>query len=67
MDETLQWFTHTDFSQYEDKYISIVNKEVVCADDDPEVVYAEAKKKFPNEEIILWKVLPNELYIFKVA
>lgn len=39
-------------------------KEVVCADEDPEVAYREAKKKYPDKEIVLWKVIPDEIYIF---
>ena len=64
MDETFNWFTKADLSKYEDKYISIVDKHVVCADDDPEIAYATAKKKYPDREIVLWKVLPGEIYIF---
>jgi hypothetical protein len=64
MDKTFSWFTKADLRRYEDKYVSIVDKEVVCADKDPEVAYKEAKKKYPDKEIVLWKVLPGELYIF---
>jgi len=65
MDETFNWFTKADLSQYEDKYISIVGKEVVCADEDPEVVYTKAKEKYPDKEIVLWKVPHGEAFIFK--
>lgn len=64
MDETFKWFTTADLSKYEDKYISIVEKEVVYADEDPEVAYTEAKKKYPSKEIVLWRVLPSGVYIF---
>lgn len=64
MDETFRWFTTADLSKYEDKYISIVEKEVVYADEDPEVAYTEAKKRYPNKEIVLWKVLPSGIFIF---
>ena len=67
MDETFRWFTTADLSEYEDKYISIVGKEVVCADEDPEVVYAEAQKRYPDKEIVLWKVPPSELFVFGEA
>ena len=43
MDTSLEWFTEADLSEYEDKYICIVGKEVVSADEDPEVAYSEAK------------------------
>jgi hypothetical protein len=64
MDETFRWFTIADLTEYEDKYISMVNKEVVCADEDPEVVYKEAKKKYPDKEVVLWKVPRGETFIF---
>lgn len=64
MDETFGWFTKADLREYEDKYICIANKEVVCADDDPEVAYNRAKEKYPNVEIVIWKVPHGEAYIF---
>jgi hypothetical protein len=67
MDETFRWFTTADLSEYEDKYVSIVSKEVVCADEDPEVAYIEAKKKYPGEEVVLWKVPRGETFIFWVT
>lgn len=64
MDETFSWFTTADLSKYEDKYISIVDKKVICADEDPEVAYTEAKKKYPNREVVLWKVPRGDPFIF---
>lgn len=64
MDETFNWFTKADLSKYEDKYVAIVDKEVVYADEDPEVAYTHARRKYPDKEIVLWKVLPHEIYIF---
>ena len=53
MDETFKWFTTADLSAYEDKYVAIVGREVVCADEDPEIAFTEAQRKFPGSEIIL--------------
>ena len=64
MDETFSWFTKADLSEYKDKNISIVDKEVVCADEEPEIAYKYAKKKYPNKEIVLWKVPHGETFIF---
>ena len=64
MDETLKWFATVDLSKYEDKYISVVDKEVVCADEDPEVVYRNAREKYPDKEVVLWKVPHGETFIF---
>ena len=64
MDETFKWFTVADLSKYEDKYITIVDKEVVCANEDPKIAYREAKMKFPDKEVVLWKVPQGETFIF---
>ena len=64
MDETFRWFTTADLSRYEDKYVAIVNKDVVYANEDPEIVYQNAKKKYPNKEVVLWKVPHGETFIF---
>ena len=66
MDENFRWFTRVDLSKYEDKYVSIVDKSVICADEDPEVAYTKAKKKYPDKEIVLWKVPHGQAFIFYV-
>lgn len=64
MDKTFNWFTKADLSKYEDKYVSIVDKKVVCADEYPEVAYKNAREKYPGKEIVLWKVPQGETFIF---
>ena len=64
MDETFKWFTIADLSEYEDKYVCLVGKEVASADEDPEVAYRKAKDKYPDREIVIWKVVPAGSYIF---
>ena len=64
MDGTFAWFTEADFAEYEDKYISIVDMEVVYADEDPEVAYLKAKERFPDKEIVLWKVPHGKTFMF---
>lgn len=64
MDKTFRWFTKADLSKYENKYVSIVDGKVVCADENPEVVYTKAKKRFPDKEVVLWKVPHGETFIF---
>jgi len=64
MDETFKWFIKADLSKYEDKYVSIVDREVVFADEDPEVAYTSAKEKYPDKEVVLWKVPHGEAFIF---
>lgn len=64
MDKTFNWFTKADLRKYEDKYISIVDKKVICANEDPEVAYKNAKKKCPDKEIVLWRVPHGDTFIF---
>lgn len=64
MDKTFKWFITADLSEFEDKYVSIVEEQVVCADEDPEIAYKEAKKRYPDKEIVLWKVPRSDTFIF---
>lgn len=64
MDETFRWFTKADLSKFEDKYISIVDEKVICADEDPEVAYVNAREKCPDKEVVLWKVPHGGAFIF---
>ena len=64
VDKTSKWFAKVDLTPYEGKYVSMVEEEIVYASEDPEKAYLEAKKKYPNKEIILWKVPPKGAYIF---
>ena len=62
MDKTFKWFTVADLSKYEDKYVSIVGEEVVSANENPEVVYKNAKQKYPEKEVVIWKVPHGETF-----
>lgn len=64
IDETFKWFTPADLSKYEGQYVCIVGKKVVSADADPEIAYSAAQKKYPNKEIVIWKVPAGKNFIF---
>lgn len=64
MDRNLDWFAKADLSQYEDEYVAIAEEKVVAHGDDPEVVYNSAKKTYPDEEVVLWKVPKGDFFIF---
>ena len=66
MDETFDWFTKADLSKYEDRYVSIVDRKVVSANEDPEKAYEITKEKCPGKEVVLWKVPPGETFIFQL-
>lgn len=64
MDKNLEWFTKADLSEYEDEYVAIAEEKVVAHGDDPETVYLGAKKKYPDKEVVLWKVPRGDVFIF---
>ena len=53
-----------DLSKYEDKYVAIVDSQVVSSNKDPEAAYKAAKRKHPRKEVVLWKVPSGETFIF---
>lgn len=67
MDKNLEWFTKADLSQFEDEYIAIAEEKVVAHGDDPETVYTDAKKNYPDEEVVLWKVPRGDVFVFKMS
>lgn len=67
MDKNFEWFIRADLTPYEGKYVAIAHEQVVASGDDPGSVYEAAKKQHPNEEILLWKVMPSGVFIFQVT
>ena len=63
MDKNFQWFTRADLSEYVDKYVAISKEQVVFSGKDPGIVYKEAKEKYPQEEIVLWKVPKEKILV----
>ncbi len=63
MNDTMKWFAKADLKKFESKYIAIVGEEVISSGDDPEAVYSEAKDRYPDEEVILWKVPRKDFLI----
>ena len=65
MDKNVEWFSKADFTPYEGKYVAIAHERVVASGDDPGHVYEAAKKKYPDEEVLLWKVMPAGVFVFQ--
>ena len=63
-DKTFEWFTTADLCRYRDKYITIVGEEIVSTDEDPEIAYNIAKEKYPDAEVVLWKVPDEDIFVF---
>ncbi len=64
MDENYEWFVQADLREYEGEYVAIAKKQVVAHGEDPGCVYEEAKKRFPGEKVVLWKVMKQGYYVF---
>jgi hypothetical protein len=66
-DPDFAWFLKADLSAFEGEYVAIANAQVVSHGDDPGVVYDEAERRFPGRKVILWKVMPQGVYVFTIS
>ncbi len=64
MDKNYEWFLRADLSDYEGKYVAIAHEHVVTSGDDSGTVYETAKQQVPDEEVLLWKVMPSGVFVF---
>ena len=64
MDKNFEWFIRADLSPYEGKYVAIAHERVVASGDDPGTIYEAAKVQYPEDEILLWKVMPAGVFVF---
>ena len=64
MDKNYAWFLNADLSQYAGHYVAIAHEQVAASGDDPGVVYETAKRQYPQDEVLLWKVMPSGVFVF---
>jgi hypothetical protein len=64
IDKNTEWFVQADLSPYEGEYVAIARQQVVAHGREPGQVYEEGKKRFPDEKVILWKVMRHGYYVF---
>ena len=64
MDKNYEWFLRADLSSYEGRYVAIAQERVVASGDAPGPVYESAKRQVPDEEVLLWKVMPSGVFVF---
>jgi hypothetical protein len=57
------FFISTDTSKYKGEWIAIGNKRIVSHGRDAEIVYNNAKRKFPNTPISLAKVPEKHMMV----
>lgn len=59
-----QWFLKADLTAYNGQYVAIAHERVAASGEDPATVYETAKTKYPDEEVLLWKVMPSGVFVF---
>jgi len=62
-DVSYEWFLKADLGKFRGLYIAIVGGRVVESGEEPEKIYFKAKEKYPNREVVLWKVPKEETLI----
>ena len=64
MGKNYDYYMRTNLSSYIGKWVAICNERIVSEGDNPKKVYFNAKKKFPNQRLMLTKVPEKEAMIF---
>jgi len=62
-DINYEWFLKADLDKFRGLYIAVVDGRVVESGEEPEKIYFKAKEKYPNKEVVLWKVPKEEALI----
>jgi len=62
-DKNYEFYINADLSEYAGKWIAIVDGKVVASGDRADVVYDEAKKKYPNKIIAIDKVPTDDILV----
>ena len=62
-DKNYEFYINTDLSEYAGKWVAIVDGKVVASGDRADTVYDEAKRKYPEKEVMLAKVPTSDTLI----
>lgn len=63
-DPSYEWFAKADLSPYKGKYVAVVHRRVAASGTNAKKVYAQARRKYPGEEIALAKVPKEDIVFF---
>lgn len=67
MDKNYEWFLKADLTPYAGKYVAIAREQVIASGDDPGSVYETVQQQYPHEEVLLWKVMPSGVFVFRLS
>ncbi len=62
-DPNLEWFAKADFRRYKGRYVAIVGRRVVASGKNAKRVYEQAERRHPDQEVMIWKVIDEDLLI----
>jgi hypothetical protein len=62
-DRTTTWFAKADLRHYRGKFVALVDCRVAASGKDAKKVLAQARKRFPGREIVMWRVVDEDLLI----
>ena len=62
-DKNYEFYINADLSEYAGKWIAIVDGKVVASGDRADIVYNEAKRKYPNKIIAIDKVPTDDILV----
>ena len=64
VDESYEWFAQADLRAYRGKYVAIVGRGVAASGRDPKRVLAQAQRRHPGREAVLYKVPKEDILLF---
>lgn len=62
-DSAIEWFSRADLRAYEGLYVAFVGSRVAASGKDARKVYAQARRRFPGREIVLWKAIKEDMLL----
>ncbi len=64
MQQNYQFFMKKNLDSYIGEWVAVCNKEIISHGKDAKKVFREAKKKYPNQKILLTRIPDKETMIF---
>ncbi len=62
-DKNYEFYINADLSEYAGKWIAIVDSKVVASGERADTIYDEAKRNYPEKEVMLAKVPTSDTLI----
>lgn len=63
MDADYEWFVNSDLSEFDGKWIAILNKQVIASEKDAKRLVEELKLKYPGSKPLITKISNQTLIL----